>query len=185
MPEKLVFEHTFEGLFVRGLAHRVTPALRERLREVGLDLERKLQPTYSFDTWCSAVRATALELHAGESPEVAYALLGERMVDGYRETVMGRALFSVIQLLGPRRGVGRARQMFRSGNNYTEARVQDVAPDTVDLWMNEAGPIRYFTQGAVRAGLRATGAVRPQVVVREYSAEDVVYRCTWSDGPTP
>ncbi|MCP3100964.1 DUF2378 family protein [Myxococcus sp. K15C18031901] len=182
MPEKLVFEHTFEGLFVRGLVNRVTPALRGRLLEVGVDLERKLQPAYTFDTWCSAVRAAALELHPESPPEVGYALLGERMVDGYRETVMGRALFSVIQLLGPRRGVGRARQMFRSGNNYTEARIEDVAPATVDLWMNEAGAIRYFTQGAVLAGLRATGAIQPQVVVREYSAVDVVYRCTWRNG---
>ncbi|WP_163863372.1 DUF2378 family protein [Myxococcus eversor] len=182
MPEKLVFEHTFEGLFVRGLAGRVTPALRERLRDVGLDLERKLQPAYVFDTWCSAVRVTAHELHSDVSAEVAYSLLGERMVDGYRETVMGRALFSVIQLLGPRRGVGRARQMFRSGNNYTEARVDDVSTTEVDLWMNEAGPIRYFTQGAVLAGLRATGAIQPVVTVREFTPADVTYRCTWRDG---
>ncbi|NTX35156.1 DUF2378 family protein [Myxococcus sp. CA033] len=185
MPEKLVFEHTFEGLFVRGLAGRVTPALRERLREVGLDLESKLQPAYGFDTWCSAVRVTAHELHPEEPPEVGYALLGERMVDGYRETIMGRALFSVIQLLGPRRGVGRARQMFRSGNNYTEARVDDVTSREVDVWMNEAGPIRYFTQGALRAGLRATGAVQPLVTVRDFTAQDVTYRCTWRDGLDP
>ncbi|GEN07404.1 Myxococcales-restricted protein, TIGR02265 family [Myxococcus fulvus] len=182
MPEKLVFEHTFEGLFVRGLAGRVTPALRDSLRKVGLNLDDKLRPAYDFDTWCSAVRVAAHELHSDVPPEEGYALLGERMVDGYRETVMGRALFSVIQLLGPRRGVGRARQMFRSGNNYTEARIEDVSSSEVDLWMNEAGPIRYFTQGALRAGLRATGAVQPLVTVRGFTSDDVTYRCTWRDG---
>ncbi|MCP3064660.1 DUF2378 family protein [Myxococcus sp. K38C18041901] len=181
MPEKLVFEHTFEGLFVRGLAGRVTPVLQDRLREVGLDL-KKLRPAYDFDVWCSAVRVAALGLHPDVTPEEGYALLGERMVDGYRETAMGRALFSVIQLLGPRRGVGRAQQMFRSGNNYTEARIEDVSSTEVDLWMNEAGPIRYFTQGALRAGLRATGAVQPLVTVRDFTPADVTYRCTWRNG---
>lgn len=182
MPEKLVFEHTLEGLFVRGLVGRVTPTLRERLKEVGVDLDRKLQPAYGFDTWCSAVRVAARELHPDVPNEVGYGLLGERMVDGYRETVLGRAAFGVIQLLGPRRGVSRARQMFRSGNNYTEVRLEDVSSTEVDLWMNEAGAIRYFTRGALLAGLRATGARTPEVLVREFSDEHVTYRLTWRDG---
>ncbi|QDE66114.1 hypothetical protein BHS09_03365 [Myxococcus xanthus] len=182
MPEKLVFEHTLEGLFVRGLGARVTPVLRERLREVGVDLERKLQPAYSFETWCSAVRVAARELHPDVPDDVGYALLGERMVDGYRETVLGRAAFGVIQLLGPRRCVSRARQMFRSGNNYTETRLDDVSPSEVDLWMNEAGAIRYFTQGALRAGLRAVGALHAEVQVRAFTDEGVTYRLTWRTG---
>ncbi|MFP2932093.1 DUF2378 family protein [Pyxidicoccus sp. 3LG] len=182
MPEKLVFEHTLEGLFVRGLVGRVTPALRERLREVGVDLDRKLQPAYGFDTWCSAVQIAARELHPDVPDERGYGLLGERMVDGYRETVLGRAAFGVIQLLGPRRGVSRARQMFRSGNNYTEVRLEDVAPTEVHLWMNEAGAIRYFTQGALLAGLRALGAHQPQVVVRDFTSDHVTYRLIWRDG---
>jgi uncharacterized protein (TIGR02265 family) len=182
MPEKLVFEHTVEGLFVRGLVGRVTPVLRERLRGVGVDLDRKLQPAYGFDTWCSAVQVTLRELHPDMPDDVGYGLLGERLVDGYRETVLGRAAFGVIQLLGPRRGVSRARQMFRSGNNYTETRLEDVSPTSVDLWMNEAGPIRYFTRGALLAGLRATGAVRPAVEVREFTDDHVTYRLSWSGG---
>ncbi|NMO22096.1 DUF2378 family protein [Pyxidicoccus fallax] len=181
MPEKLVFEHTLEGLFVRGLMGRVTPVLRARLRKVGVDLDRKLQPAYSFETWCSAVQVAAREVHPDVPDEVGYGLLGERMVDGYRETVLGRAAFGVIQLLGPRRGVSRARQMFRSGNNYTETRLEDVSPTEVDLWMNEAGPIRYFTRGALLAGLRATGARQPVVEVREFDDECVTYRLIWNE----
>ncbi|MCP3136166.1 DUF2378 family protein [Pyxidicoccus xibeiensis] len=182
MPEKLVFEHTVEGLFVRGLVGRVTPALRERLKGVGVDLDRKLQPAYGFDTFCSAVRVAARELHPEVPEEVGYGLLGERMVDGYRETVLGRAAFGVIQLLGPRRALGRAQQMFRSGNNYSEIRLADVLPTEVHLWMNEAGTLRYFTQGALLAGLRATGAHQPQVAVQDFSEAHVTYRLTWRDG---
>jgi uncharacterized protein (TIGR02265 family) len=181
MPEKLVFEHTLEGLFMRGLMGRVSPMLRERLKEVGVDLDRKLQPAYGFDTWCSAVRVAARELHPDVPDDVGYGLLGERMVDGYKETVLGRAALGVIQLMGPRRGVSRTRQIFRSANNYTETRLEDVSPMEVDLWMNEAGPIRYFTRGALQAGLRVTGARQPEVVVRGFTDDSVTYRLTWRE----
>src|SRR4051812_37387064 len=117
MQEKLVFDQTREGLFVRGLEGRITPSLRLHLREVGVDLERKLLPAYPFETWCSCVRLAARELYAGAPEEQAYLALGERMVDGYRSTMMGRALFSVLQLLGPQRVLSRVQQSFRSGNN--------------------------------------------------------------------
>lgn len=181
MPEKLVFEHTLEGLFMKGLMGRVSPVLRERLKAVGVDLDRKLQPAYGFDTWCSAVRVAARELHPDLPDTVGYGLLGERMVEGYRETVLGRAAMGVIQLLGPRCGVSRARQMFRSGNNYTETRLEDVSPMQVDLWMNEAGTIRYFTRGTLLAGLRVAGARQAEVVVRDFTDDCVTYRLTWRE----
>jgi hypothetical protein len=36
---RLVFRHTVEGLFVRAYGEKVTPALRERFKAVGLDLK--------------------------------------------------------------------------------------------------------------------------------------------------
>lgn len=183
MPEKLVYEHTMEGLFVRGLSGQLSPALRERLRSAGLDLDRRLLPAYSFETWCACVRLTAKALHPEAPAEVAYALLGERMVHGFRQTLMGRALFSVLQLLGPRRVLGRTQQNFRSGNNYSEARITVVSPSEAELWMNEPGPTRYLVQGAILAGLQASGAAEPQVQVANFTPEDVTYRTSWKERP--
>lgn len=47
-PERVVFEQTIEGLFVRGLKDSVTPALKKRLLDNGLNLD-KLQPGYTAD----------------------------------------------------------------------------------------------------------------------------------------
>ena len=181
MPERLVYEQTMEGLFLRGLAGRVPPGLKERLREVGLNLDRRLLPAYPFELWCTCVRLAAEALHPEETAEGAYHLLGERMVDGYRETLMGRAQFSVLQLLGPRRVLLRTQQSFRSGNNYTEARLSTLAPNALEVWMNEAGPTRYLVRGALLAGLRASGALDPQVVVAGFTPEDVTYRVHWKE----
>jgi uncharacterized protein (TIGR02265 family) len=181
MQEKLVFDQTLEGLFVRGLEGQVTPSLRLHLREVGVDLDRKLLPAYPFETWCFCVQVAARELYSSAPEEQAYHALGERMVDGYRGTLIGRALFSVLQLLGPRRMVGRVQQSFRSGNNYTEVHTQALAPSHLELWVNEAGPTRYLVQGAILAGLRGCGVQQARVEVRAFTSEDVTFHVLWQE----
>ncbi|QRN98076.1 DUF2378 family protein [Archangium violaceum] len=182
MPERFVYEHTFEGLFVRGLAGRLSPNVKERLREIGLDLDRKLLPAYSVETWTRSVAIAIEALYPGEPEAVAYRLLGERMLAGYQETFTGRAAFQVLRLLGPRRLVERTQQSFRSGNNYTEVRVTDVAPNVVDLWVNEVGPARYIVQGAILAALRALlpGDEGVRVDVLGFTDKGITLRVSWT-----
>ncbi len=177
----MVFDQTLEGLFVRGLDGRVTPSMKLHLREVGVDLDRKLLPAYPFETWCSCVRVAARELYADEPEARAYHALGEHMVDGYRGTMMGRALFSVLQLLGPRRVLARVQQSFRSGNNYTQVRTRDLSPTHLELWMNEAGPTRYLVQGALLAGMRGCGVKEARVEVSSFTDEDVTFSVSWGE----
>ena len=180
MQDKLVFDQTLEGLFIRGLEGRVTPSLKSQLRNVGVDLDRKLLPAYTFETWCSCVRVTARELYASIPSEQAYHALGERMVDGYRSTMMGRALFGVLQLLGaPQRLLGRMQQSFRSGNNYTQVRLQPLTPSRLELWVNEAGPTRHLMQGAILAGLRGSGVQEPRVELTRFTSEDATFLVQW------
>lgn len=183
MQPKLVFDQTLEGLFIRGLSGRVTPGLKSQFRTAGVDLDRKLLPAYPFSTWCWCVAVAARELYARETPEVAYRLLGEQMVDGYRTTVWGRSLFSVLQLLGPRRVIGRAQQSFRSGNNYTEIRSRELSPLCLELWVNEEGLTRHLMQGALLAGLRGSGARGPRVELKSFTQQDVTFHVQWEEDP--
>ncbi|XXF78273.1 DUF2378 family protein [Myxococcaceae bacterium GXIMD 01537] len=181
MGERLVFDHTVEGLFVRALAGQVSPALKVQLREVGLDLDRKLLPAYPVETWSQCLSLAARALHPAEPQEVALRKLGERMVEGYRQTVVGRALFGMVRLLGPKRLLGRAQQNFRSGDNYTEVRVTELGPTEADMWMNTPGLMRYFFQGMMQATLRGAGVsdVRLKVDLREFDEQCVIYRVSW------
>ena len=179
VTQRLIFEHAVEGLFLRGLAGRLTPTLKAQLREAGVDVERKLLPAYPWAVWERSVGVAARALHPAEPNEVSWRLIGERMVDGYRETLVGGAMFGMLRLLGPRRMVGRTRQNFRSGNNYTEARITEVGPMAVELWMNEVGTLRYFTQGAVLAGMRGAGAPDVRVEVAHFDDAGVTFSVTW------
>ena len=179
MNEKLVFEQTIDGLFRRGLKGQVTPRLKRRLADAGLDLDKKLLPAYPFADWCTFVSLASEELHGPGNVQVGYRLLGERVVDGFKESMLGTALFSVIKVLGPRRALMRVRQNFRSGNNYTEGEVFELTPTSYEVWMNEIGDIRYLTSGVLLAGVRALGAPQASVEVKTFDDAGVTYCVFW------
>lgn len=179
--ELLVYEQTVEGLFIRALGNRLTPECRARLSEAGLDVARKLKPAYPFKSWMTFIRIAAEELYRGMPLPEATFKLGEAHVEGFRETMMGRAVISLLRVLGPKRTVLRATQNFRAGNNYTETRVTELAPHQFDVWMNEVGDLPEFTAGIIHAGVRMSGAQELHVELHGYDGHACTYRIRWKE----
>jgi uncharacterized protein (TIGR02265 family) len=179
--ELLVFEQTIEALFVRALGGRLTPECRARLRQAGLDVDQKLKPAYSFQCWMTVIRIAAQELYPGESLASSTFKLGEAYVEGFRQTMLGRAVLSLLRVLGPRRTIARATQNFRAGNNYTETRITELAPCQFDVWMNEVGDFPEFTAGIIQAGVRISGAKELRVEPLDYDGHACTYRITWKE----
>lgn len=179
--ERLVFDQTVEGLFVRGLGNRVTPALKQQLKQAGLDLDKRLLPAYPVETWERCVGLTAKSLHPEQPESVAFMLLGERLIQGYSETMLGRAIFGVLRLMGPKRRLSRTRQNFRAGNNYQEVRITDLGPTEVDLWLNERGLLRHFKHGIIQGSARSAGELNTKVELRHFDDEGVTFRISWTE----
>ncbi|MGZ3458342.1 MAG: TIGR02265 family protein, partial [Archangium sp.] len=78
--ELLVFEQTIEAVFVRALHGRVSPSCKARLRQAGLDLDRKLRPAYPFDAWMTFLRIAAEELYPREPLEQGAFKIGEACI---------------------------------------------------------------------------------------------------------
>lgn len=182
MSEKVVFEQTIEGLFLRGLGRRLTPGLRAELKLIGLDLEGKLLPAYPFDVWMRSLEVTARALHAKLPIDEAMFLVGTAFIEGYKETFLGRAVLGVVRVLGPHRAMLRATQSFRSGNNYTQTRLQVLDTTSLELWMNEVGAWPSFTAGIVHSALSVTG-VAPKVEVLDHDGHACTYRVSWTFPP--
>ncbi|HLM43450.1 MAG TPA: DUF2378 family protein, partial [Myxococcaceae bacterium] len=108
--ELLIFEQTIEALFVRALGGRLTPDCKARLREAGLDVDQKIKPAYSLKSWMTFIRIAAEELYPGMPLEESTFKLGEAYIEGFRETMLGRAVLSLLRVLGPRRALNRATQ---------------------------------------------------------------------------
>jgi uncharacterized protein (TIGR02265 family) len=179
--ELLVFEQTLEALFLRGLSGQMTSACRARLRQAGLDLDQKLRPAYPFNAWMAFLRITAEELYPELPVDEGCRRLGKAHMAGYRETMLGRAVLSLLRVLGPRRALGRATQNFRSGNNYTESRLVERGPRLFELWMNEVGPYPGFTAGIIEAGLEVAGATDIVIETTEHDGHACTYLISWSE----
>ncbi|MBM7112345.1 DUF2378 family protein [Archangium primigenium] len=180
----LIFHHTIQGFFSRAFPGGVPPGLKAQLRTAGVDLDKPLLPAYPMETWSRCIELSAPFAFPDDMPQEAWRRLGERMIDGYQETMIGRAMFATLKLLGPRRMLQRSRKNFRSGNNYTDVVLSDVSPTEMDLWFNETHEVlRHFVAGIVLAGMRVGGAEAPHVDVLRTDARGVTYRASWASSP--
>jgi uncharacterized protein (TIGR02265 family) len=176
---ELVFQQSVEGLFQIGLKGQVTPELVARLRAAGLDLARPLAPAYSREVWERCLQVTAELLWRGEPPERAYHRLGRCLIEGFAETLMGRALVGIVRLVGPRRTLERMTRNLRSGCNYSATHVTDAGPAEVLLWVNEARLPPAYVAGLLEATLAFAGARGVDIQVHARDKNGCTYRVRW------
>ncbi|MCU0702165.1 MAG: DUF2378 family protein [Myxococcaceae bacterium] len=176
MTERVIFSATFESLFRAAGADAVQAAL-PTMRAEGID-PLHLNPAYPMTTWVRVVRALLPAFAPGLEAEVALDRLGERVVDSYGEGLVGKALFGVLKVLGPRRALERTTRNFRTTNNYAESTVTHLEGNTFELWMNEVD-LPGFSAAVVRAGLRHAGAVDPVVTVKRQDDKGTTFHVSW------
>jgi uncharacterized protein (TIGR02265 family) len=180
MDEMFVFSQTFEGLYLRALGPEMNALCKRQLKEIGVDLEKPLLPAYAFDVWMKSIAVAAQALFPELPQTEARNLLGQKLVGGYDQTMIGRAMLSMLKVLGPRRTLERAAHNFRTGNNFTVTRLSRISDRTMDLWMNEVGPYPEFSQGIIQAGIVKSGAKEPVVEVTGYDGHGATYRVSWA-----
>ena len=185
MPnEKLVFAQSGGGPLcpvartapdVRGTAHAAG---------VGLDLSEPLRPSYSLEQWRAFLRVAAPDVFPKASPDAAYFGLGERYVQGYRQTAVGRASMALIAHLGPRGTLERVTHGARAGNNFNEARVKELGNREATLWMkNVSADNPFFACGFVAETLRGSGAAEIHVEPVAFDGTSATFRITWEVVP--
>lgn len=178
MSNKVVFEQTVAALFQNALQGRIDEPLQERLRGAGLDLSRPLEPVYPFAVWMDVIRLAAEHVFPSLSIQDSLTMLGQEFVDGYTRTFLGRLVVMVARGRGPYATVQSAAEAFRSGNNYTQVRVRERGPLSMELWMNEVGPYPEFTAGIISGTLALIGVI-PTVKPLEWDGHACTYAISW------
>lgn len=176
--EKLVFSHSVEG-FLRAVRPVLDGSLKEELLALGIDTTKPLLPAYPVDVLRHALVAGARRLSPSLSQDAALVALGRRFVEGYSETLVGRALKTAIRLVGPARTLDRLARQFRTGNNYSESKVTQHAPGKALLWCNEVSHPSYYV-GLVSGALEVAGGKDVKVTLSRLDTDGAFFDIEWS-----
>lgn len=183
-PEKLVHAQTVEALFVRAFENRLTPACREALKRAGLDLDRKLERSYTLEQWKDFLRIAAAHVYGGVPAEAAYYSLGERFMEAWFGTFLGKALLGMARLAGPRRMLLRASNGFRAGNNFSEVRLVERGPASIELWMNDVMADQpTFAAGLLARAVELAGGWRVVAIPEGFDGTAATFHIRWSEAP--
>ncbi|MBN1208997.1 MAG: TIGR02265 family protein [Myxococcaceae bacterium] len=183
-PEKLVHAQTVEALFVRAFENRLTPACREALKRAGLDLDRKLKRSYTLEQWKDFLRIAAAHVYGGVPAEAAYYSLGGRFMDAWFGTFLGRALLGMARLAGPRRMLLRAGHGFRAGNNFSQVRLVERGPTSLELEMNDVlADQPTFAAGLLARAVELAGGWRVVAIPEGFDGTKCTLHIRWSEAP--
>lgn len=181
LEDRVVFVQAVEGLLRHGVGERVTLRLRERLKQVGLDLDRPLLPAYPTSQWLHCLHIIVEELYPGLPREEGFRQLAAHHVDGYGQTLVGRALMRLLRLLGPRRTVQQMAHALRSSDNYTEVRLTQLGPCAYEMWLNSVVDAPGYSEALFVGILRVSGAQEPRARIARYENEGTTYLLTWKE----
>ncbi|HEX8436035.1 DUF2378 family protein [Archangium sp.] len=183
--EKLLFAQSVDALFVRALGPHLSREGRRRLKEVGLDLSEPLRPAYPLELWKAFLRVAAGDVFPAASPREAWFSLGERYLQGYRQTAQGRASMALVTRLGPRHTLERVPHNVRAGNNFNEVKVEELGTHAATLWMKDvAADNPFFACGFLSETLRSAGAGDISVQPVAFDGTAATFRLTWTHAAT-
>ncbi|GMU05101.1 DUF2378 family protein [Corallococcus caeni] len=181
--QRQVYVQVVEGLLQHGLKGQVSPRLRERLRQAGVDLDRPLLPLYPVPLWARCMDIVVEEVYPDVPRAEGYALLARAHVEGYGATLLGRAVMGVMRVLGPRRMVHRLPEVLRGTDNYTEATLTERGPTHFELHLNSSFSAPGYVEALFEGMLAAGGAKAPRVTKVHDDGDSSTYALTWTPEP--
>jgi uncharacterized protein (TIGR02265 family) len=178
VAEKLVFDHTMESL-LRTLARPIPPAQIAGLDALGIDLSKPLLPAYPVETYSALIGFIGRQRFPNLPPEEADFEVGRAFIEAYTtQTLLGRALKSLMKVIGPHRTIERMSRTFRTANNYTQTRLQPLGPASYELWFNYAIRAGYF-RGMVLSTLALSGVKQIEVRFVAVQNHEVTFHVSW------
>ncbi len=179
--EKLVYQNAVEGLFVKAFGKKMSPTVRKAIREAGIDLDAPLKTAYPGEVVNRCTQLIRHGVFAHEPDDTkAYFALGAQTLDGYFDTVLGKAMTGVLRVIGFERVIDRLPQQMASGSNYQHVTVERPRPGeaivTCSDWLPHAGINLGVLTRAFTHYFRAPDFKMEILKVEEQGA---TYRLSW------
>ena len=174
-----MFASAYEALR-RALGDALDEAALERFRALGVDLFGRLKVAYSYESWIESLKVAAELLAPGASIDEATYVVGRRVLESYAETVIGKATFGVLRVIGPRRGFNQIRRSLRTTNNYSRTTFTEVGPGVFHLWCSNVMFPHYY-RGVFEAGMALTGQKSGTARLLSHDEAGATFEIRWGE----
>lgn len=174
--ERYVFPSSVDGL-LKGLGPLATPALKQHLKDTGLDVEH-LPPAIPVEKWSPHLVSMALFSWPDQPRDEAIRLLGLNFIRGWKQTLMGSAVASLLRVVGPARTLPRLDRAFRTSDNFTRAETTLLDANTALITINEVQAVPTYWVGILQGGLEVLGR-EGEVSLERYEPPGATLRVTW------
>ena len=154
-------------------------SLKSELKALGLDLDGRPRDI-EHETWARMLATTVRQLYPTSSTDDGYFRLGATIMEGYESTIMGKALFAMMRMLGPHRVIKRASESLRSGNTYSQATVKPLGGNQYEIWTNECNGNPNYIRAIVTGALQRAGAKDLQVKVLSFDGRQATFDVRWA-----
>ena len=169
--EPVIFSQVVEALFKHAFKERLDTHTRARLKKIGIDLDHPFLVAYSVPTWFAAVGVCSEVLFPDVSNEQARYRIGRKLVDGYGQTTMGRAVFAMLRMLGWERSLG---------PHLARAAVGDQLPvgPAPASWTTKTLEVIFEVMPEFQAALGTHARHQSALHARQHGRDDGTGRCT-------
>ena len=152
-----MFGPAVNALLSHGLPQPLPDSCLRRMRQLGVDPDL-IQPAYPIELWVALLELLRVECFGDRPPSEGYRELGRRVVNGFAQGPLGRAVAGSIRLAGPDRMVRSLSWVLRSASNFMETSIDALGEKHYRVILNTRVPDPGYNEGVLDAMLRQAGA---------------------------
>ncbi len=160
--------NTMDGSVFEGLARQLKPtgAFADELKQAGFDPER-LEAKYDEAVFARTIEVAARHVFPEVLLEVAHTKLGNALIDGYFETILGRVTGALMPVLGVGGALKRVQRLWTIAHHAMRITAENDGPNTWAISFSNAVMTSDLVAGILQAALsRADKRVKVHVVTR-------------------
>jgi len=181
--QRVVNRNMLEAIYERALAEKITPALKQRLRPLGLDLDQPLPTSLTVPIYARCLAITVEEVFPELEPKEGMTELARRLTHAHCDTAVGYASAKLAHLLGPQRMLRWLGRMFRAVDSYSSVRVIEEGPTCFRIMTNATDVPVGYGEGVFEELLRIAGANDPHAEAIGGDETGDAFRVWWSEPP--
>lgn len=180
LTPRVVFRHTVES-FIRDVLQRrelLTPDFVAALAGKGIDVNKPRD--LPRERWWALLELTAERIAPGRTRAENMELIGREMVRAFADGLVGRGLFMLLRIMGPRRAMLRTAENFRAADNFSSASVREVGKHHLELVYTPVAGMPELVLGILAESMTLIGVKNPRVVFElTPSSDGATYSLQW------